>query len=573
MFLTKVSYSMISGAPTNVVAFGADATGVSDSTAAIQAAIDATSANGAVFFPNGVYKTNAPIVLKDKVSMLADNAKITYAAPSSPYVAFFSGDGVSELQITGFVFDGLGVFSSTPFANPYSAGNSVGFTNSQIGVFIQNSSSSLKIHHNVFTGLGQGLLLTSSTNLQINDNEFVNCGTAGISTESLAYCTFNDNVIRGVYGNITNSGDTSLANSKYADGIYTKESLGITVSNNVIEDVIRIGIVLEGSGTPGTENTGVVIANNTIRNANSCRGTEHNAAIWSEGSKTKDALVIGNACINTGATPGTLASYGILANNCTVLNNYVTGFTFAGIQSSIGIEISGNKVTKNNIGILFSDNTSEAPARICNNDIAENEKQGLELYRAKGVIFINGNTFTNNGTQGATYERSGISVNRYYNNQKVVISGNTFVSYANEVDSVGQLYAITGIGGGDFSRTTNWITNNQFLFLGAFTSTYPNNLAVTPCSFAYDNGSGTVINYEIMPINGNLNSKMTQPDSSTYSAGHPYMVGFASAIPVSGDYRKGDYLLNSSQTSGQPFGWVCTTSGTPGTWKVISTVS
>ena len=40
MSLTKTSYSMIRGAPANVVDFGADPTGVADSTAAIQAALD-----------------------------------------------------------------------------------------------------------------------------------------------------------------------------------------------------------------------------------------------------------------------------------------------------------------------------------------------------------------------------------------------------------------------------------------------------------------------------------------------------------------------------------------------------
>jgi hypothetical protein len=39
MSLTKVSYSMVNGAPANVLDFGADPTGVADSTAANVAAI------------------------------------------------------------------------------------------------------------------------------------------------------------------------------------------------------------------------------------------------------------------------------------------------------------------------------------------------------------------------------------------------------------------------------------------------------------------------------------------------------------------------------------------------------
>ena len=41
MSLTKVSYAMINGAPVNVLDFGADPTGTTDSYAAIQAAISA----------------------------------------------------------------------------------------------------------------------------------------------------------------------------------------------------------------------------------------------------------------------------------------------------------------------------------------------------------------------------------------------------------------------------------------------------------------------------------------------------------------------------------------------------
>lgn len=57
MALTKVTYSMIEGAVINVLDYGADPTGVADSTAALQAAIDAAEGSqGSVFIPSGVYK-------------------------------------------------------------------------------------------------------------------------------------------------------------------------------------------------------------------------------------------------------------------------------------------------------------------------------------------------------------------------------------------------------------------------------------------------------------------------------------------------------------------------------------
>jgi hypothetical protein len=60
MSLTKASYSMINGAFANVLDFGADSTGVANSTSAFQAAIDSLPANGGtVFVPVGTFLIDA----------------------------------------------------------------------------------------------------------------------------------------------------------------------------------------------------------------------------------------------------------------------------------------------------------------------------------------------------------------------------------------------------------------------------------------------------------------------------------------------------------------------------------
>lgn len=56
MALTKATYSLIDGAPVNVLDYGAVGNGVADDTTAIQAAINAGAVSGAtVFFPAGTY--------------------------------------------------------------------------------------------------------------------------------------------------------------------------------------------------------------------------------------------------------------------------------------------------------------------------------------------------------------------------------------------------------------------------------------------------------------------------------------------------------------------------------------
>ena len=93
MSLTKASYSMISGAPLNVLDFGADPTGNTDSTNAIKAAIDqvysfanaiSTGTPPALYFPSGTYLMSSTITM----------GNTGYQYTMSPY---FFGDGTGTV--------------------------------------------------------------------------------------------------------------------------------------------------------------------------------------------------------------------------------------------------------------------------------------------------------------------------------------------------------------------------------------------------------------------------------------------------------------------------------------------
>lgn len=79
MSLTKVTYSMIDGAVVNVLDYGAVPDGVTDSTAAIQTALNV---GGAIYFPAGTY------LVKDS----SDTAGAVVLAPVSNSLIFGDGD-------------------------------------------------------------------------------------------------------------------------------------------------------------------------------------------------------------------------------------------------------------------------------------------------------------------------------------------------------------------------------------------------------------------------------------------------------------------------------------------------
>ena len=97
MPLTKASYSMIAGAPVNVLDFGADPTNTVSSNTAIQAAID--SGATAIYFPAGNYKITAPIQIPTGAGPRlfgAGNLQTILTASGSFNAIFLIGDATAQ---------------------------------------------------------------------------------------------------------------------------------------------------------------------------------------------------------------------------------------------------------------------------------------------------------------------------------------------------------------------------------------------------------------------------------------------------------------------------------------------
>ena len=143
MSLTKVSYSMITGAAYNVLDYGATGNGTTDDTAAIQLAVTAAYTNGkALYFPAGTYLMSSTITMGNTT------------ATAATYCHFFGDGNNSVIKVTaanvnpflwqgphpdvdggGNRIDGRIVVENMKFLGPYSVtpASAASYTNS-IGI-------------------------------------------------------------------------------------------------------------------------------------------------------------------------------------------------------------------------------------------------------------------------------------------------------------------------------------------------------------------------------------------------------------------------------------------------------
>lgn len=102
MSLTKVSYSMIEGTPANVLDYGADPTGVADSTSAFTAAL---AENQAIYIPVGVYIVNdvtvpsyKTIIGEAATNSLTESTVLKTTHNDAPIFSIDEGDGYIHMS-------------------------------------------------------------------------------------------------------------------------------------------------------------------------------------------------------------------------------------------------------------------------------------------------------------------------------------------------------------------------------------------------------------------------------------------------------------------------------------------
>lgn len=176
MSLTKVSYSMINGSPLSVLDYGATGNGVTDDTAAIQAAVNAAMAqNKRLYLPKGEYLVTSTITVTNG----AGAGLFFYGDTTSNFLTFPSG---SNIKYTGasnlFQINGSASTVNVMIKNITFKGNA-----SAINAIKLNAGWFVTIEECVFQGFlavgASAVYLTYNTGGFVGVTKIINCVFSG----------------------------------------------------------------------------------------------------------------------------------------------------------------------------------------------------------------------------------------------------------------------------------------------------------------------------------------------------------------------------------------------------------
>jgi hypothetical protein len=369
MGLTKVTFSMIDGAAVNVIDYGADPTGVADSTTAIQTAINQAPAQGTIIFAPGTYLISQTITLKDNIvidgggavikAKDATNFEQMLLASSNSYVqiqniwlnANKAGRSSGQnIRFMGLVFDSCtDCTASNVFVENTRGYNSI----PAVGIAISGVSIRCKIENctaencgDSGTNTSDGFFMSGESNLNIGSLA-VNCTDTGFVIES-SNCS-------GIVGCIARSCNAGAAiTNAVNDDKYGNFITGVSILdwNSSVTGGIQIGCPLSTS-TGSLYDT--VVSDVSIVAITVGTGTGPAINIRKTGTPKTVRLTLNNIRIRTASTQGIVVDGDqISIRGCDIsgtsnaciqfqtgsLTNFVAGCSMVG--GSFGIAATGN---------------------------------------------------------------------------------------------------------------------------------------------------------------------------------------------------------------------------------------
>ena len=443
----------------NVLDFGVDPTGVADSTAAVQAAIDAATDGGAVYFPAGTYGlTDALNVTTAGLRLYGPGAKLVQGGTLK------NGIVISAARVT---VEGLWIYGSRGGAdwNPVALTNSsgvrlnAGADNARIvgnrienwscdGVRWGGAAAEVEVSGNTIIGIGSAGGITSGDNYNFGVSAYTegsNCGGCKIIGNTIR------DTAQGIFvGNDWH--DLLVANNTITDiqgqhGIYWDNTTNLSCHGNVIRDVAQIGIKLQiaSNATMDCENASIV--GNVIDSP----GQIGIAVIPSEAGLSyffHGVSIVGNSIIDAGSEGIRIDQ----ADGWVISGNSVRGCVTFGIRSDVrnrSGRISGNSIFNTAQTAIHCALASSAYVAIIeDNLIVEPATAGgatadldSAMYLTTGEHIVRGNVvksastpYTNNVTSHAVSVVS-LYENRFPSGKSNSIGGTINTAFAGSVSA------------------------------------------------------------------------------------------------------------------------------------------
>lgn len=525
MALTKVTYSMIVGAPTNILdwipvqyhAAILNNTTIVDVRSYIQAAMD--SGAGEIYFPQGTYLIRSPLYITagvpgsiqaNDLTFVGENRTSTYIqvdgtfAPSS-IINPATGSGIISMLINQ-ADNGKFTLKNLRFQGLLTSGHvmysldmgSISSTHTQclFSGLIENCWFSL-------SSPNAGLFFGGIQNYQISNNVF----------EQAKSCFRLAGAGCGDINFVNNS--TYACYDSFIDGTYDNEIKNlVNVTNLNVYGHLR-GPVLSATNAQHWNVTNVNLqgdTTNTLGTIGLCNFVD-SSLINVDGFNCYDAL---NDVVILSGTSIKLSNGFIQAND------------------------SGIKVVSNNAVNLTIDNVDikesifSAFWHSSGNVGGTIKVTNCAWYDTKGDMWLDQ---SGSATYSVTFDNCRFTNAGYPNT--LAGTRNLFFSTSGNVNFYNCLIGRT---------TTDAIANYYIQTDGT------GDFVLTDCTFTAlaSPGSPEIAGTQIYKIAGGL--------------GNRYRQYYKSAVPSTGTWSVGDRVFNSVPSVGQPKGWVCTVAGTPGTW-------
>lgn len=540
MSLTKVSYSMIQGAVANVLDYGAVGDGIANDTAAVQNAVG--SGKSVVYFPAGTYNVDSTIVVPPNVSLVGEG-KATVIDGTAISVALVSvisqtGSVTNTTTLTGNV-----AFGATSFTVTSVAGMVVGGWISLLGDTAYSWSGPWAFpardyrKQTFFQIIG-----ISGTTITVNEptNTTFESADTVVSVLSPTTAYFKDFKIVANTSNQASAMNVSYGLDVLFDNVICEggDVLGLGCSQSINTTFRKCSVFLDAVGSGLQYGISIATCDFTVVDDCDLYATRHAVAIvGNQTRRTKvvnsrlrglqyaadahgnvDDLVYENCVISEGVLFG--------GRDCSYINCKI--ICYSNTSPVLAREIYGGSHTMQGCELVWSG--SSLPAGFSPIDFSQ--AQVVNVYTKEDVTlnFVNNQCYFTGGVSNYFIRIRNASAYKF--NVNVRDNFAYFPSIAAVVRYEG---APTG-SDADYAVVTNTIVAGA---LNVYTT--------------FSQGAGA---------SGYATSQLNL--TNTYSG---------AATPSTGYWNRGDIMWNTGPSAGGNPGWVCVTSGSPGTWKAMANLA